>query len=55
MDEINDETDIEVEYKLEKVNSRSYNRIKFYITNKLEKQCTEYLYEKFKKELLGIT
>lgn len=55
MDEINDETDIEVEYRLEKVNSRSYNRIKFYITNKLEKQYTEYLVEKIKRERLGIT
>ena len=55
IDEINDDTDIKVEYQLEKVNSRSYNRIKFYITNKLEKQYTEYLIEKIKKERQGAT
>ena len=55
IDEINDDTDIEVEYQLDKVESRSYNRIKFYITNKLERQYTDYLIEKIKRERLGIT
>jgi plasmid replication initiation protein len=56
LDEINEYTDIDVEYKLVKVNnSRKYNRIQFYISNKLERKYTEYLYEKIKRERLGIT
>jgi plasmid replication initiation protein len=40
--EINDFTDLYVDYKLEKIESRSYNRITFYLQSKWE-NYVEYL------------